>query len=99
MESAMDWNLPNLHRIIQMSTEDFDSKRSDHPDFMTAHELKQRGFCGVRTNSISEEVEIWKCGEVAKIVRKEMLEMNANAAIANALEDVFLLTDVQIGEG
>ena len=38
-------------------------------------------------------------GEIAKIVRKEMLETHANAAIANALEDVFLLGDVQIGEG
>lgn len=82
-----------------MATDDFDSKRSDHPDFMTALELKNHEFSGVRTNSLSGDVEIWKFGEIAKIVRKEMLETHANAAIANALEDVFLLGDVQIGEG
>ena len=82
-----------------MATDDFDSKRPDHPDFMTALELKNHEFSGVRTNSLSGDVEIWKFGEVAKIVRKEMLETHANAAIANALEDVFLLGDVQIGEG
>ena len=82
-----------------MATDDFDSKRPDHPDFMTALELEKHGFSGVRTNSLSGDVEIWKFGEIAKIVRKEMLETHANAAIANALEDVFLLGDVQIGEG
>lgn len=82
-----------------MATDDFDSKRPDHPDFMTAFELKKKEFSGVRTNSISGEVEIWKCGEIAKIVPKEMLDTHANAAIANALEDVFLLGDVQIGDG
>ncbi len=82
-----------------MAADDFDSKRPDHPDFMTALELKKHEFSGVRTNSLSGDVEIWKFGEIAKIVRKEMLETHANAAIANALEDVFLLGDVQIGEG
>ncbi len=82
-----------------MATDDFDSKRPDHPDFMTASELKKHEFSGVRTNSLSGDVEIWKAGEITKIVRKEMLETHANAAIANALEDVFLLGDVQIGEG
>jgi len=81
-----------------MATDDFDSKRPDHPDFMTALELKNHEFSGVRTNSLSGDVEIWKFGGIAKIVRKEMLETHANAAIANALEDVFLLGDVQIGE-
>jgi hypothetical protein len=41
---------------------------------MTALELKKHGFSGVRTNSLSGDVEIWKFGEVAKIVRKEMLK-------------------------
>jgi hypothetical protein len=35
----------------EMATDDFDSKRPDHPDFMTALELKETGVLWSRTNS------------------------------------------------
>lgn len=79
-----------------MSTEDFDSKTPDHPDFMTANELKKIEFSGLRVNSLSGDTEIWVLGEIRRIVDKKLLEEHPNAAITNAFEDIFGLHDVQI---
>ena len=45
-----------------MEIEDF--KRPNHPDFMTASELKKAGWNGIRTNSVTEDIECWVEGEV-----------------------------------
>lgn len=79
-----------------MSTEDFDSKRPDHPDFMATSELKKSEFSGIRVNSLSGDTEIWVAGEIRKVVDKRLLAEHPNAAMANAMEDVFGLTDVGI---
>ena len=39
-------------------------KRSDHTDFCTAKELKDRDFSGMRHNSLSNQMEIWIDGEL-----------------------------------
>ena len=72
-----------------MKDDDFDSKRPDHPDFMTHGELKKHGFSGVRHNSISQEVEIWAGGELKETVPKTALILDAQLAIAQAIERVF----------
>jgi len=45
-------------------SQDFDSKRPDHPDFMDHSELKKAGFSGLRSNALSSELEIWVDGEI-----------------------------------
>jgi len=82
-----------------MATDDFDSKRPDHPDFMATSELKKSEFSGVRVNSLSGDTEIWVAGEIRKVVDKRLLAEYSNAALANAMEDVFGLTDVGIEGG
>ena len=44
-------------------TEEF--KRSSHPDFAYSSELKAMGWSGIRHNEITQEMEIWKCGNLA----------------------------------
>jgi hypothetical protein len=70
-------------------TEDFDSKRPDHPDFMTHGELKLREFSGIRHNSIDQSVEVWYMGTIAEVIPQQMLMLDANTAIGQALERVF----------
>lgn len=81
-----------------MKGDDFDSKRPDHPDFMDASELKKREFCGLRHNKLSNQMEIWKLGEVAKVIPQALMDraVDRNAVIAMALEDVFGIWDVAI---
>ena len=81
-----------------MSKDDFDSKRPDHPDFMDTNELKKREFSGIRYNSLSEQLEIWRDGEIAKIILASQLKQaeDMNALIAIAMEDVFGIPDVAI---
>lgn len=81
-----------------MSDKDPEYKRPDHPDFMDFYELRRAKFSGIRANSMSGEVEIWIEGEIRKVVPKEALAYNGEAAIANALEDVFMLDDIAIGD-
>ena len=38
------------------------SKRPDHPDFMTSSELYVHAFTGIRHNSLSDYMEIWVDG-------------------------------------
>lgn len=39
-----------------------DYKRSDHNDFATSSELRQRNYSGYRMNSITQTLEIWVRG-------------------------------------
>lgn len=79
-------------------SDDFDSKRPDHPDFMDANELRKRGFSGIRHNVISEQLEIWRDGEIAKVIPVDKLKQaeDMDALIAIAIEDVFGIPDVAI---
>lgn len=72
-----------------MKDDDFDSKRPDHPDFMTHGELKKHGFSGLRNNSMTGEVEVWAVGELKETVPKTALILDAQLAIAQAIERVF----------
>lgn len=81
-----------------MKDDDFDSKRPDHPDFMCASELKKAGFSGIRHNSLTDQTEIWKVGEVAKVISKALMDqaVDRNAVLAMAMEDTFGIYDVAI---
>ena len=81
-----------------MNGSDFDSKRPDHPDFMDANELKRLGFSGLRHNQLSNQMEIWVCGSIAKVIPQKLMDqaVDKNAVIAMALEEVFGIYDVAI---
>lgn len=51
----------------KIKTEDF--KRSNHEDFATSSELKERSFSGYRMNTITDELEIWVRGILQGRVR------------------------------
>lgn len=68
-------------------------KRPDHPDFMTASELKKKEFSGVRRNSLTNHWEIWLVGELKAFGDEK--DVNAFAA---AYEEIFALNDVEIVE-
>lgn len=55
-------------------TESF--RRSDHNDFATSAELKDRAFTGVRDNSVTGNLEFWILGNIEK-------EVTATAATLN----------------
>ena len=76
--------------------EDFDSKRPDHPDFMTSFELQKTKFSGLRHNSISHELEIWVDGEIRKRLTQAELQYDSDLAIANAFKEVFRLDFVDV---
>lgn len=50
----------------KIKTEEF--KRSDHNDFATSSELRERKFSGYRMNSLTSELEIWVRGTVRAVV-------------------------------
>jgi len=75
-----------------MSTEDFDSKRPDHPDFMDYFELKKEGWSGIRHNQISNDIEIWIDGEIKRSISERERFYDSDLVLANALREVFLLT-------
>jgi hypothetical protein len=85
-------------RRAKMKDDDFDSKRPDHPDFMCASELKKAEFSGIRHNSLTDQTEIWKVGEVAKVISKALMDqaVDKNAVLAMAMEDTFGIYDVAI---
>ena len=68
-------------------------KRPDHPDFMSASELKKMEFSGVRRNSLSKHWEIWLVGELKAFGDEK--DVNAFAA---AYEEIFALQNVEIVE-
>lgn len=47
-------------------TESF--KRSNHNDFATTSELKERKFSGWRQNNVAQEAELWVDGEIVRRV-------------------------------
>lgn len=51
-------------------------KRSEHNDFATSKELKDRKFCGIRHNSITETREIWVIGEIRGRMDEATIAMN-----------------------
>lgn len=44
-------------------------RRSNHEDFATSSELKERAFSGYRLNTITDELEIWVQGIIQGRVR------------------------------
>ena len=77
-------------------SQDFDSKRPDHPDFMDHSELKKARFSGLRSNALSSELEIWVDGEIRKRISALALAKDGDGLIAIAMEDIFGLHDVAI---
>jgi hypothetical protein len=77
-------------------SQDFDSKRPDHPDFMDHSELKKAGFSGLRSNTLSSELEIWVDGEIRRRITSVALAEHGDGLIAIAMEDIFGLHDVAI---
>lgn len=77
-------------------SQDFDSKRPDHPDFMDHSELKKARFSGLRSNTLSSELEIWVDGEIRRRITSEALAKDGDGLIAIAMEDIFGLHDVAI---
>ena len=67
--------------------------RPDHPDYKTASELQEMNFCGIRHNSINEDVEIWIEGEKVRAISVTERIINPNA-VDTALAEVFCLDDV-----
>lgn len=65
-------------------------KRSDHSDFATNAELKQREWTGVRHNSLTDCTEFWILGECKKMVTKETRALNP-AAVAQAHVELFAM--------
>lgn len=70
-------------------------KRSDHNDFATSKELRDRNFSGFRANSITEEIEIWLFGQIERRVSKEELKRNPTA-VEEAMAAVFHLDDLTV---
>lgn len=70
-----------------------DFKRPDHPDFMTASELKAIKFSGLRRNEMGLCSEVWMLGEAVITISDEELRRNPKA-INIAMEDVFALERV-----
>ena len=70
-------------------------KRSNHNDFATTLELKDRKFSGIRHNSITGNVEIWTEGDLRKSV--SALDVIENEfAIEKAMEEVFAIREVRM---
>ncbi|WCD44281.1 hypothetical protein Tiera_025 [Polaromonas phage Tiera] len=84
---------PILNGYQQIKTEEM--KRPDHPDFMTASELKKLkingveiGFTGLRENRIEEKFELWITGEIVDSVTFEQTRANP-FAVASMQADYF----------
>lgn len=61
-------------------------RRSNHNDFATAAELKQRNFSGWRVNRVTDTNELWVLGEVVKTVTAEQERLNPLACVEAQLE-------------
>lgn len=53
-----------------------DFKRPNHPDFMDSSELKKMKFNGIRSNSVTEDLECWIEGEVVVVSSKLARSIN-----------------------
>ena len=65
-------------------TEDY--KRSNHNDFATATELRERRFSGWRVNKITDTNELWVDGEIVKKVTAQEEQLNPLACVEAQLE-------------
>lgn len=74
-----------------MSTEDFESKRPDHPDFMDFYELKDTQFSGIRHNELNGDTEIWILGEIRKRLSKEDMFYDPDVKLSLAFKELFLI--------
>lgn len=61
-------------------------QRSNHNDFATAAELKQREFSGWRVNKLTMTNELWVLGEVVKTVTAQEEALNPMACVEAQLE-------------
>ena len=68
-------------------------ERPKHPDFLTARELQNINFSGLRHNSILDVAELWILGQIAETVSAEQVKLNP-LAINEAYERVFGLAEV-----
>ena len=69
--------------------------RPDHNDFATALELKERGFSGLRHNSITDAMEIWTEGDLRRSISRSELALNPDL-LDTALAETFCLDDVSV---
>lgn len=81
----------NVKVSKEQRTEEY--KRSGHPDFMTAKELKDSNFSGLRSNSITNNAEIWMLGELRAVVTPYDLDKDPQA-INKAFENLFMLDNI-----
>lgn len=65
-----------------------DNKRSDHNDFATTTELRERMYCGLRYNVILQVVEIWLDGKQVKAIPAPNNEPNPHE-LDRAYREVF----------
>lgn len=61
-------------------------KRSDHNDFATASELRQRKFSGWRVNKLSMENELWVDGEIVRRVTAAQEALDPMACVKAQME-------------
>lgn len=94
MEKMMSKQIVNKDLIITPTGTMEDFNRPSHSDFATSTELKDKGFSGIRHNSLTEACEIWMLGEVRASVSPAMVEINPHA-INEAIEEVFALNEVR----
>lgn len=71
-----------------------DFKRPLHADFATSAELKQREFSGIRINSITQEQELWTCGDIRLSMPLSVIHADSTAW-DKAYEAIFKLNAVQ----
>jgi len=76
-------------------TEEFN--RSDHSDFATSKELKDREFSGVRHNSIISRHEIWVLGEM-RATMDDGIVTTFPEKWEELYADVFGLVDVKVSK-
>ena len=81
----------NLSGAVSDGPEDF--KRPNHPDFMDSTELRKMHFSGMRTNSITEDFEVWVNGYCVTAVPKQTVALDP-LAINKAMQDAFDLHNV-----
>ena len=86
-------NQPVIRKWKKAESEAY--KRSDHNDFATSKELKDRNFSGFRQNSLTEEIEIWLFGAIEKRVSKQEIARNPTA-VEEAMAAVFHLDDLTV---
>lgn len=84
---------PVVRQWKKAESEDY--KRSNHNDFATSKELKDRDFSGFRLNSITDEVEIWLFGTIERRISKEEIQRNP-VAVEEAMAAVFHMDDLTL---